>query len=159
VTADAPGDRIEELARRIARLEDVEAIKRLQADYAAACDDHYNPDRLAALFTEDGVWDGGQFGRVSGSEALHSHFAKSSAQFTWALHFMIAPSIEVSSDGETARGSWYLWEPAKIAEDGGEQAYWAATVYDIHYAKTKQGWKFREMSLDVRLFAPYDKGW
>ena len=38
---------------RLRRLEDIEAIKRLKARYCAACDDGYDPDRLAALFTED----------------------------------------------------------------------------------------------------------
>lgn len=40
----------------------IESIKQLEARYCAACaacDDGYDPDRLAALFTEDAVWDGG----------------------------------------------------------------------------------------------------
>jgi hypothetical protein len=37
---------------------------------------------------------------------------------------MIAPDITVAADGQTARGSWYLLEPASLAEPGGPQAFW-----------------------------------
>jgi hypothetical protein len=59
------------LEEQVARLENTEAIKRLQAQYAAACGDHYNPDKIIQLFTEDGVWDGTAVGlaRVEGREA------------------------------------------------------------------------------------------
>src|SRR5262245_11383232 len=45
------------------RIEDIEAIKILKARYGYYCDDSYNPDGISSLFVEDGVWDGGQFGR------------------------------------------------------------------------------------------------
>ena len=51
---------IEALAQRLQVLEDIEAIKRLKARYCAFCDDGYNPDGIAGLFVEDGVWDGGR---------------------------------------------------------------------------------------------------
>ncbi|MBV8360284.1 MAG: nuclear transport factor 2 family protein, partial [Deltaproteobacteria bacterium] len=47
---------IEELAARTQRLEDIENIKQLKARYCAFCDDNYNPQGIASLFTEDGVW-------------------------------------------------------------------------------------------------------
>ena len=47
------------LEERVQRLEDVEAIKVLKAEYCAYCDDHYDPDGIASLFVEHGVWDGG----------------------------------------------------------------------------------------------------
>jgi transposase-like protein len=54
ITIDA--DRFLELERRVRALEDAEAIRNLKAEYAAFCDDQYNPDAIAALFTEDAVW-------------------------------------------------------------------------------------------------------
>lgn len=147
------------LERRIEALENIEAIKRLQADYAAACDDNYNPVRLAAMFTENGVWDGGSLGRVQGRTALHDHFAGASTNFLFAVHFMIAPNIQLGDDGSTARGSWYLWEPCTLATDDGPTQYWAATVYDIGYQKVDGEWLFDEMNLDIRIFAPVESGW
>ena len=56
------------LEARLRRLEDIEALKQLKAQYCAACDDGYDADRLASLFTEDAVWDGGRtFGVATGT--------------------------------------------------------------------------------------------
>ncbi|HIC33375.1 MAG TPA: hypothetical protein EYO78_01125, partial [Gammaproteobacteria bacterium] len=63
------------LEQRLQRLEDVEAIKVLKAEYCAYCDDHYDPDGIASLFVEHGVWDGGFMGRFEGTEAIRDHFA------------------------------------------------------------------------------------
>lgn len=149
------------LEERVARLERVEAIKRLQAEYAAVCDDHYNPDKMVELFTEDGVWDGTAAGlpRVEGRDALRAHFAGAGETFKWAFHLMIAPDISVADDGQTARGSWYLLEPASLATDDGVQAYWLGSVYDITYSAAGGRWQFKVMAIESRLWAPHATGW
>ena len=65
-----------DLDRRIRRLEDLEAIKQLKARYAALCDANYDADGLAALFTADAVWDGGQLGKSEGREAIRQFFPR-----------------------------------------------------------------------------------
>jgi SnoaL-like domain len=154
-------DRTLSLEERVARLEHSEAIKKLQAEYAAVCDDHYNPDKMIQLFTEDGVWDGTAAGlaRVEGREALRAHFAAAGDYFKWAFHLMIAPDITVADDGQTARGSWYLLEPASLAGDDGPQAYWLGSVYDISYANSGGRWLFKVMAIESRLWAPHSTGW
>src|SRR5579859_601275 len=51
---DNPFDpaRIERLERRLQALEDAEAIRNLKARYAALCDQQYDADRIAMLFTD-----------------------------------------------------------------------------------------------------------
>src|SRR6476660_5925044 len=85
---------------RIARLEAVEAIQVLKARYADVCDTGYDPVRMRPFFTNDAVWE--FFGGISNT-------------ITWALHYMVAPIIEIADDGRTATGSWYLLEPCTIA--------------------------------------------
>jgi hypothetical protein len=60
---------LEDLERRIQILEDIEAIRRLKARYADACDRGYDADTIASPFAEDAVWDAGTFGRYEGREA------------------------------------------------------------------------------------------
>ncbi len=48
-------------------LEDIEEIKRLKAGYCSSCDDNYDADSIASLFTEDAIWDGGIRGTAGGS--------------------------------------------------------------------------------------------
>jgi SnoaL-like domain len=149
------------LAERVARLEDVEAIKRLQARYAAVCDNRYHAPDMVKLFTPDGIWDGGEaLGRVEGTDALYRHFDAASQQFRWAVHFMIAPSIEVHDGGATASGTWYLLEPATIGAAGEDpQEYWLATVYEITYQKLGGEWLFSEMKLNPKMWVKSDTAW
>lgn len=153
-------ERVSELERQVSRLDDVEEIKRLQARYAAVCDDRYNADNMVELFTVDGVWDGGPaLGRVEGREALHKHFSAASKQFKWAVHFMIAPDIHVDDFGDAAAATWYLLEPATVEIEGRDDQYWLATVYDITYRREAGSWKFSEMKLNLRMWAQYGAGW
>ena len=57
---------ISELEKRITRIEDIEAIKQLKARYCDICDDMHNPDRIASVFAEDGIWESGDFGVAQG---------------------------------------------------------------------------------------------
>ena len=76
----------EALERRVQRLEDLEAIRDLKARYAAACDNGYDADTLAAMFTEDAVWDGATLGRHVGREAIRAFFQGSSSRISFARH-------------------------------------------------------------------------
>jgi hypothetical protein len=63
-----------ELERRMTRIEDREAIKELKARYCAVCDDDHNPDSITTLFVEDGIWEGGDFGKAQGHAAIRQLF-------------------------------------------------------------------------------------
>ena len=57
------------LEQRITRLEDIEAIKKLKAIYCDICDDMHNPERIGALFADDGIWESADFGKAVGPQA------------------------------------------------------------------------------------------
>jgi uncharacterized protein (TIGR02246 family) len=147
---------LEALARRVQALEDVEAIKRLKARYAAFCDAGYDADGIAALFAEDAVWDGGLFGRYEGREAIREFFRGVSSQITFALHYMTNPIVEVV-DGETATGRWYLFQACTFAD--GNQAIWGGARYDEEYVKRDGEWLFKRLQLISSFWTPYDAGW
>ena len=63
-------DRFECLERRLQALEDTEAIRNLKARYAALCDDHYDADGIAELFSEDAIWESPALGRFEGREMI-----------------------------------------------------------------------------------------
>src|SRR3990172_2713744 len=75
-------------------LEELEAIKQLKATYSAACDDHYNPDRVEELFTEDAVWDGGErFGKHTGHKQIKEFFISVSKSLVFGAHFFVQPMV------------------------------------------------------------------
>lgn len=147
----------DETKRLVRWLADVEAIKQLKHTYCGLCDDNYAADPLAALFTEDAVWDGGPIGSHEGREAIRTFFQGSSARVPFALHLVTNPVIEV--DGDTATGKWYLWEPLVYALPGGQEAWWMSARYDDTYRRTPDGWRFQRVKITMRMLAPYAKGW
>ena len=150
----------DDLELRLAKLEAAEDIRRLKAHYADVCDTGYDPDRMRPLFTRDAVWDGGdRFGRYDGIHAVCEFFAEVSSQITWALHYMVAPRIDVADDVRTATGSWYLWQPCTILDEDGPHAVWLTGRYADRYWREDEEWKFAEVRLDCQTVSPLEEGW
>ena len=144
---------IEELARRVQLLEDTEAIKQLKVQYARACDNNYNAEELAKLFTEDAVWDGRPlFGIYTGRQAIYEHFQQASLIF--AVHYFMSPDITIEND--TAHARWYLWQAATRRDN---TPAWLSAFEDDDYVKISGQWLQSRMKLTVNFFTPYDEGW
>lgn len=147
--------RLERLEKRSQTLEDAEAIRNLKAVYAAHCDDNYNADAIAALFTEDAVWESPSLGRFEGRESIRKFFRGASAIFTFAIHYSLNGHIQV--EGDSARAQWYLFMPCIVSE--GDQAMWRAGIDQEEYVRVNGEWKFKHKT-SVPLFnTPFDKGW
>ena len=145
---------LEGLEQRIRKLEDIEEIKKLKHSYCALCDDHYNADALAELFTEDAIWDGMERGRNDGREAIREFFQDAPARLPFAIHMVMNPIIEV--DGDRATGVWYLFQPCTYAE--GNQAVWGSARYDEEYVRVNGKWMFQHLTLSSHFWTPFDKG-
>jgi hypothetical protein len=143
------------LEERVQVLEEIEAIRRLKLRYARHCDDNYNADALAPLFTEDAVWDAGDLGVFHGREAIHGYWASSSERIPFAIHFISNHVVDIEPGADTADGVCYLWEPLTI----GDEAMWAAVVYTESYRKVDGEWYFSAMQLETAFLTPYDTGW
>ncbi|MDO8434190.1 MAG: nuclear transport factor 2 family protein [Candidatus Binatus sp.] len=148
---------IEELESRLRRLEDIEQIKKLKARYCAYCDDNYDADGIASLFTEDGVWDGGALGKGVGHEGIKKFFLRAPSAFTFAIHNVMNPIIEV--DGDMATGRWYLVQPLTRRENDAESAMWLAGRYEDDYVRVGAEWKFKRLRFITIFLAPYAEGW
>ena len=101
--------RLERIERRLQVLEDAEAIRNLKARYAALCDNQYDADGIAGLFTEDAVWESPALGCFEGRDAIRNFFRGASGIFSFAIHYSLNGHIEV--EGDTARARWYLFMP------------------------------------------------
>ena len=95
-------------------------------------------------------------GTHDGREAIRTFFQGSSKRVPFALHMVVNPIIQV--DGDTATGSWYLWQPMVYALPEGEHAYWMSARYDDRYRRTPQGWQFERVAITLKVLAPYEKG-
>jgi hypothetical protein len=103
------------LEQRMDRLESEREIHALVHRYAELCDAAYDPDGLAALFTDDATWssktrDGSvDFGQYEGKRAIRTFFAGASKDLgPMTLHYLLEPRIELADDGLSATGVCYL---------------------------------------------------
>jgi uncharacterized protein (TIGR02246 family) len=147
--------RIERLERRLQVLEDAEAIRNLKARYAALCDQQYDADRIAMLFTEDALWDSPGLGRFEGREAIRNFFRGASEIFSFAIHYSLNGQIDV--EGDTARARWYLFMPCTIAS--GNRAMWRASIDHETYARVNGTWMFLRKRSEPLMNVPFETGW
>lgn len=146
-----------DLEKRIQALEDIEAIKQLKAEYADACDDMYNPERMKSLFTKDAVWDGEKegFGKYEGLDAVCGFFAEAPKSLKFGVHWFLQPRITILSATE-AKGTWYLWQTSTMAS--GKDIFLAGKEYDT-YRKENGVWKMSKMVLELFYAADITQGW
>jgi ketosteroid isomerase-like protein len=147
--------RIDRMEQRLQVLEDAEAIRNLKARYAALCDDSYNPDGIAALFTEDAVWDSPGLARCEGRVAIRRFFQRASGIFSFAIHYSLNGQITV--EGDTAQAQWYLFMPCTVAE--GNQAMWRAGIDHERYARVDGVWLFAHKRSEPLMNTSFARGW
>ena len=143
-----------DLEKRIALIEDIEAIRKLKARYCLYVDQP-NEDAWVSLFTEDAVWETDQFGVHQGREAIRPLFRSIPGFLSFAVHYVTNPIIEVDGDGAT--GNWLLLEPCTFIQ--GDQPTWGAARYEEQYVKLSGEWKFKRLKLISSFWTPYEQGW
>lgn len=146
-----------DLPSRIDRLESLEALRTLKAQYAVLADrcllapSAENARALADLFTDDATTDYGFFGKFVGKDALVRAFAEVlPAGSRWAAHHVLNPILSV--DGDTAEGTWSFVAHSVPREpkDAARLMYFGS--YEEKYRRVGGAWKIA--SLIVRFSSP-----
>jgi hypothetical protein len=165
-TLEELGARVDELSRRVHAAESSLALHELKARYARLVDARFARgavvarDRLdevtaaaAALFTEDGVWDGGPaLGVARGRAEIAARLAEPTLVFS--RHLFVQPRIVV--DGERATARWDLLCPC-TRSDGA--ALWMSGYEDDTYARVDGAWLHETMTLTTVFVAAAGGGW
>ncbi|MDX5451680.1 MAG: nuclear transport factor 2 family protein [Rhodococcus sp. (in: high G+C Gram-positive bacteria)] len=139
------------LAERIARLEDLEAIRSLDARYCRHLDDG-DWDALMDLFTDDGEFDG--LSRPRGKAEMREFFAGLAADgLTTFWHFITNMEIDLDRDRATVRS--FLWQPC--VTDGAPAI--AAGRYTDEVVKVDGRWRYRVKQVRFHFFGPLEQGW
>ena len=150
------------LESRVQKLEDMEAIKALKYTYATILDEGYDPERVAALFTPDGLWSiTGVGGTARGTEAIKRHSRNLGQDIIWGQHNMFAPIIELGSDGQSAVGTFYLvcFLTMKANTPEGKEAYILIGKYKDRFVKVNGKWLFSELVGHIDQSSPWSEGW
>jgi uncharacterized protein (TIGR02246 family) len=147
----------DDISPRLARLEAIEEIKQLKAVYCLHCDRGYAPDAIAALFTEDAVWDGGTGGKAVGRAAIREFFVAASGRFPYAAHLVTNPIIRV--DGDQAAGAWRMLMPCILKDGDGERSAMQCAEYDEVYRRVDGQWLIASLKVQRRRLEFADAHW
>jgi len=153
--------RIAALEQRKERIEDVNAIERLQAAYG------YYADRglweeAANLFADDGTieiaLDGVYVGKPRVREYLRTISGGRPTLTDGELgeHLQVMPVITLAPDGLTAKARW---RAIVLEGELGGQAFWGEGPYENEYVKDDGVWKIKALHWYQALYVPYEGGW
>jgi hypothetical protein len=142
-----------DLQRRLAVLEDREAIRELDARYCRHLDQG-QWDELADCFTPDGTFDGLSVVR-SRSDLVRFFAGLAGTGLTAFWHHVSNLEITVLAGADEARATSLLWQPCVV--DG--VAHVAAGRYQDTVTRTPQGWRYQIKQVRFSYFAPLDQGW
>jgi hypothetical protein len=137
---------------RIARLEDIEEIRRLTIRYAYGADRRNDPRVMRELFAEDAVWESDGFGVFRGRAQILAGLREiARTRVSRTLHYMIAPLVDVRPDRRSARATWRLWELAHLRDGTGSklQPVMAGGDYTCRLVRIDRKWRLQHVRLNI----------
>jgi hypothetical protein len=144
---------------QITRLEDIDAIKKLQCAYGyylehwmgpeiMDCFAMDNPDVSATLVE----------GTYNGPEGVRRYFGKTREMPPDFLHMVmqVSPVITLDKDGKHARGRWYGYGSIFSRTSEPLDPSMMAVIYEMDYVKEKGIWKI--LKLRLLMHYAYNRG-
>ncbi|MGZ8268285.1 MAG: nuclear transport factor 2 family protein [Burkholderiales bacterium] len=143
------------LEERIRVLEDLEAIRKMKAEYVLACDERRWDDAMR-YFTADAAVAFGPFGRFESAAELERFFKeKMPVTIAFTIHRLCNPIIEVHAD--RAKGIWYCEIPSTHIPTN-KAILQQGTYYD-EYVKEGNEWKHAKLDLVYSYITEFGEGW
>jgi SnoaL-like domain len=156
-------DSIATLASQADRLDDVNAVKKLQRAFGYYIDKGYWGE-AASLFADNATLEVGVDGVYVGRARIRKRLMLDGGgnpgpglPYGQIYHRMqLQPVIDISADGNTA---WGRWREIALLGHFHHDAEWGTGVYEDEYVKQDGVWKIRRMHYFPNFVAPYDSGW
>jgi len=169
-TADPDAARLTALNARVAaltteaqRLEDINAVKKLQRAFGYYIDKGYWQD-AADLFAENATFETGVDGVYVGKPHIRELLVRQGGGHPGPglpygqlnHHMQLQPVVHIAADGLTARGRW-----RELALLGQFQKWsaWGDGIYENEYVKEGGLWKIQKVHYYPNFVAPYKGGW
>ena len=161
VVAGDSSDRVLRLMYNVERAESVRAVKRVQETYAQYSQFGLWTD-MAALFADNAQLSYGK-DNEQGRQAIRNYFLTRFGGGTDGLkpggvhtQMVLRPLINVSADGQSAKGRW--WEFSMTGQLG-VNAEWAAGIFENEYVRERGVWRISRMRYNPMFAGPYATGW
>lgn len=151
-----------DVERRLARLESRGEIEALMAEYLYLVDRDPDPDRIAALFSAEAVWE--PRGNLAleqpisrGREEIRGLFTAVPESMPFLAHYITNGAVEVADDLDSARGRWHTFELLSIKDPPVQvvQLAW----YQNDFVREGGEWKISHIRFEDTLSFPFSEGW
>jgi hypothetical protein len=155
--------RVKELEKKVAILDDLEAIKRLQRSYGYYLE-HWMYEEVIDCFSDspDTVLNI-MVGIFQGKEGVKRYFTGEKARSTdpEMLHQIMQLSgvVDIGADGQTAHGRWYGFGATALPAGKGIMQVLTGGIYTVEYVKEGGKWKIYKIMWNPVINAPPAVGW
>lgn len=153
--------RVAALEQRKSRIEDVNAIERLQGAYGYYVDRGLW-DEVANLFADDGTIEIALDGVYVGKERVREYLyalgggRQGLPDGRLSEHLQVMPVITLAPDGLSAKARW---RAITLTGELGREAFWGEGPYENEYVKDGGVWKIKTLHWYQALHVPYEGGW
>lgn len=169
---DTEAGKLQALAERIQRLEDIKQIERLQRLYGYYLDNHMKQE-VIDLFSENtesievsdhGVFLGKQgvknlFNGMFGGGGPPPPGARPRVAGGPGTVMQYQGVVDIDPGGKTARGRWQAIELSGRPVTGIPTPMWGLGIYENEYIKEDGKWFFRKLHYNQTFLASYKDGW
>ena len=138
-------------------MSDIEEIIQLKNIYWHWNDVGLVGDRIAPLFTEDGVWSNKELGHYEGREAIREFFNGASEGLPFCAHLGFNPIIEVN--GDSATGIWRAFLNGTFMEEGEPVSRHILIDYRDDYRRVDGKWLIAKLDILFVYNVPAGEGW
>jgi hypothetical protein len=155
--------KIKELEGKVAVLEDLEAIKRLQRSYGYYLE-HWMYEEVIDCFADDPDTELNiMVGIYTGKEGIRRYFSgeKARSMNPEVLHQIMQLSgvVDIDSERKTAEGRWYGWGVTSLPAGEGVLQTWTNGIYTSKYLKENGKWKILKLMWNPVIMPRPGAGW
>lgn len=150
------------VAQRIEGLESIEAVKQLMGKYVHFVDVGYDLDGLGSLVVDDFVWDANIAPVLRSREEFIEFQRGNPEDIKWAFHLVDPLFVDVDGDGSGAQGVWHvlgLHTMVDRDDRSRQEAVFYTGTYDTEFVKHSDGWRIKQMKIQIHQLSPLTKGW
>jgi len=155
--------KIKNLEKKVALLEDLEAIKRLQRAYGYYIE-HWMYEELTDCFSDSpDTFLQISAGLYTGKEGVRRYFSGEKARSVdpEALHQVMQLSgiVDIVEEGKRAEARWYGFGLVALPQGNGIVERIFDGVYNVKYIKEDGVWKILQITWNPIYYAQPDEGW
>jgi hypothetical protein len=146
-------DQVKQQAVRLGRLDDIEAIKKLQKAYGYYVEHMMYQEIIDCFADGPGVvldWLEGQYLGKAGVKKYFEFMKVAPPEFQHQV-MQLAGIVDVDPAGQTAQGRWYAFGGIFIPREGRVLRSFVSGIYEMGYIKENGVWKI----LSIKWVIPY----